>query len=603
MLMKKTIYNNFGIGILNFYRAMLLLFGVAEVAILWAMSVFFICYMSSDTNEVTFFCKDNAPLNILFVIAFVGILYLMSKKSIISKYTHKLNDDTYYEKTKIIMLRIIFVIGLLWVIITQYVPGSDQLDVLSSAYKYGKHATDMVEAGGYLDKWPHNIGITTVERLLAIIVGDYNVVFMQLLNIPGIVLIYKAIVDTWAKVGGSRISQIITLGCGIAFYPMIMYASFVYGNIWSVTFALLAYETVIDYFDTHKNIYIIKCAIEIGLSFVIKGSGMIFLVAICIYAIIRGISNKEKLYKIATIVLACCISVTLFGIVPKNILSKSTGYEIRDDGIWSFIAMSLQEDGATAGWYNGYCLNVYYDNNRDEELAEKIAKEETFNRLNYLFSDKHHAYEFFSKKIASMWIEPTYQGYWVNQVRNHRVNFPNWLNVFMSAKGYTVAARIFNIFIILIFTGTLLWVVFEPKNKFVNKSFYLLSFVGGFTFNLFWEAKSQYSITYFILLFPCAIRGYGLILKNITNVFNCANKVVLAFSVGVILLYLTGYKLDASNCLSQHNDTYDVYLDNWTQVYMDESVLDINVLKAELKTEQERNAYYLKLLNDNGITY
>ena len=230
-----------------FYRFMLILFGVAEVAVLWVMSVFFICFISSDTNEVTFFCKDNAFLNIFIIFIFIGILYFLYQKSVVDRFIRKLDDDICFEKTKSIMLRIIFIIALLWVVITQYVPGSDQLDVLSSAYKYGKHATDMVEAGGYLDKWPHNIGITTVERLLAIIVGDYNVVFMQLLNIPGIVLIYKAIVDTWAKVGGSRISQIITLGCGIAFYPMIMYASFVYGNIWSVTFALLAYETVIDY--------------------------------------------------------------------------------------------------------------------------------------------------------------------------------------------------------------------------------------------------------------------------------------------------------------------------------------------------------------------
>ena len=92
----------------------------------------------------------------------------------------------------------------------------------------------MVQAGGYLDKWPHNIGITTVERVLAFFVGDFNITFMQLLNVIGIVLIYKKMVDTWDRLGGSRISQICTLVCGILFYPLIMYASFVYGNIWHV---------------------------------------------------------------------------------------------------------------------------------------------------------------------------------------------------------------------------------------------------------------------------------------------------------------------------------------------------------------------------------
>ena len=589
--------------LLLFYRFMLLIFGVFEIAIVWVMSVFFICYISSDVSEKTFFCKDNYLLNIALLIVFFVLLVLLKRSGVLSKCINKLDDDAFFEKTKKVLLRIIFIIGLAWILITQYVPGSDQLDVLSSAYKYGIHATDMVEAGGYLDKWPHNIGITTIERLLAIIVGDYNVIFMQLLNLPGLVLIYKIIVDTWNKLGGSRISQICTLICGIVFYPMIMYVSFVYGNIWSVTFALIAYEAVIDYFDTKKDINILKCAIAIGMSFVIKGSGIIFLIAICIYAIIRGIMDKAKLYKIAMLVLACSISVSLFGIVPKAALSKSTGHEIRDDGIWSFVAMGLQEHKTTAGWYNGYCLNVYYDNNRDAKLAEKIAKEETFNRLNYLFSDKHHAYEFFSKKIASMWIEPTYQGYWINQVREHRVDFPAWLDSFMTAKGYTVAAKIFNYFLIIIYTGTLLWLLLANKDSFNRQSFFVLSFVGGFTFNLFWEAKSQYSITYFILLFPCAISGFELLLNKEFAKLKLSNKVMIVYSLLIVSMYMIGYKMDASNCLSQHNAVYEVYLDTWKQNYMNESVLDVNNMKAQLKADEENIIHFIELLNENGIPY
>lgn len=36
-----------------------------------------------------------------------------------------------------------------------------------------------------------------------------------------------------------------------------------------------------------------------------------------------------------------------------------------------------------------------------------------------------------------------------------------------------------------------------------------LIFIGGFIFHLFWEAKGQYTISYFLLLFPVAIAGYG----------------------------------------------------------------------------------------------
>ena len=39
-------------------------------------------------------------------------------------------------------------------------------------------------------------------------------------------------------------------------------------------------------------------------------------------------------------------------------------------------------------------------------------------------------------------------------------------------------------------------------------------FIGGFLFHLFWEAKSQYTITYFVLLIPYCAKG----LMDMTNV-------------------------------------------------------------------------------------
>ncbi len=580
---------------------MLLLFGTLEMSVLWAMSIFFICLISSDEKELTFFCKDNFIVNILFIVVIIAILFFLKKKSVIGAFCQKLEDDNCFKKIKSTMLWIIAIIGFVWVVITQYVPGSDQLDVMSSAYKYGAGETSMVEAGGYLDSWPHNIGITTIERILAFLVGDYNAMFMQLLNVAGIVLIYKKMVETWEKVGGSRLSQICTLASGIVFYPLIMYASFVYGNIWSLTFALIAFDAEIDFFDKKRNIDIAKCAIAMALSFMVKGSGMIFLVAAIIVAIVKLAVDRTVLIKGIVLIIMSCISVIVISAVPKSILIKTTGYEIRDDGIWAFLAMGLQEDGTTAGWYNGYCLNVYYDNNRDTVMAEETAKEEAINRVKYLLSDKHNAFEFFSKKVASTWIEPTYQGYWINQVRTHRVNFPTWLDAFMSAKGYTVAARVFNFFLIFIFTGTILWLIFEDKTRFFVKSIYFLNFVGGFTFLLFWETKAQYAITYFILLFPYAFNGYEMLLergRDVLKTGNAFNKTVAIYCVAVALLYLVGYRLDASNCLSQHNDEYNAYLKQWQQPFMDESILEINYMKADLKTEQERNANYLMQLEE-----
>ncbi|SHJ45660.1 glycosyltransferase family protein [Pseudobutyrivibrio xylanivorans] len=606
--------------LVKFYRFMILVFGVFEISVIWAMSMFFTCFISSDENEITFFCKDKAPLNILIVIVFFAITFVLAKKSVITNFIGKLNDDAFFNQAKVIILWIITIMGILWVLITQYVPGSDQLDVMSSAYKYGVGDTAVVAAGGYLDRWPHNIGIATVERVISFFVGDFNVVFMQLLNVLGITLIYKKMVDTWEKLGGSRFSQICTLGCGIIFYPLIMYASFVYGNIWHVTLALISFDALVDYFDTKKSLCLAKCALAIGLSYVVKSSGILFFVALVIYAIVRGAIEKTKFYKVLLAIVIMCVSLGIFATVPKVVLAKSMKTELREStGIWALIAMGLQEDGATAGWYNGYPLNVYYENNCDGPASEKAAKVELSNRLNYLFGDKHHAYEFFSKKIASTWIEPTYQSYWISQVRNHRVTFPKWLDSFMSAKGYTTAAKVFDIFQILIFTGTILWMILEDKRKFVDKAFLLLSFIGGFTFLLFWETKAQYTVTYFVLLFPYALTGFELLAGKCeaASAIKSANKPVLIYSALIIVFYLVGYKLDASHCLSNQNAAYDFYVSQWTESGFNESVYEINNIRAQmnaynerivdyiqrLEAEQKKNAEYERLLDENGIAH
>lgn len=586
----------------RFYRIMLLIFGVGSVSLIWTMTMFFDCFISSDDSEITFFCKDNVVVNLIVLVVFIGILLILKKKSVIDRFVEKLNDDDFYKRLLVIMLRVITIIGVAWVLITQYVPGSDQLDVLSSAYKYGVRDTSFVKADGYLDRWPHNIGIATVERVLAIIVGDYNIVFMQLLNVLGITLIYKKIVETWDKFGGSRFSQVCTLACGIIFYPLIMYASFVYGNIWHVTLALIAFDAEVDYFESKKWIYIVRCAVAIGFAYMVKSSAVIFLVALAIFAIVKGAIDKTKIYKILVLMVAMCLSIGVFAVLPKNVLSKKMGIELREStGIWALIAMGLQEDGSTAGWYNGYPLLVYYAYDCDGPASEKAAKEGTIERIHYLFGDKHNAYEFFSRKIASTWIEPTYQSYWINQVRNHRVNFPKWLDAFMSVKGYAVATKIFNFFQIIIFTGTILWLIFEDKKAFVFKSFLLLSFVGGFTFLLFWETKSQYTITYFILLFPYAMNGFELLMDKGLGVVSAANKPVAIYAMLIVMVYMAGYVLDASNCLGLHNETYNTYIETFQIPYTGESVRDINIIKGEREDYKNSAENYYKLLQENGL--
>ncbi len=70
---------------------------------------------------------------------------------------------------------VVFALSIVWVFMTQFVPGSDQLDVMSSAYMLRHGDYRMMEPGGYLDRWKNQAGLTIIEYLYGSIFGDYNV--------------------------------------------------------------------------------------------------------------------------------------------------------------------------------------------------------------------------------------------------------------------------------------------------------------------------------------------------------------------------------------------------------------------------------------------
>lgn len=73
-------------------------------------------------------------VNVAFLVVSTSILVAMKAKGLFSNFQEKLNDDSLFKKAKFTLLLIILCLGLIWVFITQFVPGSDQLDVMSSAY-------------------------------------------------------------------------------------------------------------------------------------------------------------------------------------------------------------------------------------------------------------------------------------------------------------------------------------------------------------------------------------------------------------------------------------------------------------------------------------
>ncbi|SFH98687.1 hypothetical protein SAMN04487830_1162 [Pseudobutyrivibrio sp. OR37] len=588
----------------NVYRIAVEIFSTAIFALLILLSVVSTCYIASDSDEVTFFCRNNFLINFLFLLCILTVIVLYKRlfKNLLEAF---LKDDVKFNRARFILLGIIFCLSIIWVIVSQVVPGSDQLDVMSCAYKLRYEEYNMLESGGYLDTWRNQLGLTMIEYYFGKVFGDYNIIGFQLFNCIGILLFYKKVEDILELLGFERMVQILTLFCGIIFIPFIMYTAFVYGNIWSIALAIAAFDSELRFLQNHKWSQMILSAVLIGVAYQVKNNVLIILLAMMTYALVVSMKDKDSFFRGVVYVIACCIVFFMISKLPNYVLEKKTGY-ILNQGVspWAFVAMGLQDDGAGPGWYNGYNHDTYYENNCITKLQERQAKEEIDERVNFFIEDNHYAFEFFSKKIASMWTEPTYQAFWIGQIRNHRVNYPAWLDDFMSVGSYTRVASLLGNFQLFLFFGCLIWLLLEPKETFVKNSFFILCIVGGFLFHLFWEAKSQYSITYVVLMIPMALQGFAHLTKWLQEKkIREINMLVLLWGLVIIVSYGGIYKYDQNRCLTADNDIYAEYVKNFKMPYTNESVLDINIMKIERNDYKGQSVYYLRLLEENGVIY
>lgn len=314
------------------------------------------------------------------------------------------------------------------------------------------------------------------------------------------------------------------------------------------------------------------------------------------------------------LVLIIAVSFVAFSKVPKIVVEKKTGYSLSQGmSSWSYVAKGLQEEKHATGWSNGYNYTNYEESNCIKAVREERAKADIADRIALFKENNHYAFEFFSQKIASMWTEPTYQSFGINQIRKHRVSFPEWLDWLMSTGGYTFVSGILGYYQLLLFSGCLLWVILEDSDQFNNRSFFVVTIIGGFLSHLAWEAKSQYTITYIVLMIPLAVMGYELFinklccaiefLKTGTGLRKSSARYTTILAALVMGSYMGINKFDGTQCLTADSGYYEKNLEAMVMPYTAETVRDINIINAERRYYKELAEHYVQMLGENEKYY
>ena len=497
---------------LAFARKVIWILFMIMIGYLLIASVFSTCYtgqleylVNSGETEVnlehTFYVRDHFVVHILVFAVFSVILAVTAGKT--GKIFH-------YKQIGYMALLFSGIIAVYIVLAGQYYPKYDQASVMKIAVAFNQGDYYALEEGEYLFKYPFQIGIIVFYQILSLIFGNSNYVAFQLINVLFIVISYYLLSQIcYLLTEGREGLKIDTRVICLLFLPYLFYATFLYGTVVGFCFATLSFYGMLLFERKNKWQYFVMSVISMTLAVILKSNYMIFLIAAIIYSIgnaIRRLRVERNLsyqgVALAIVMLVCCLAGTKG--MDRYLTHLNGGENIQGLPMNSWVTMGLQDGKSAPGWYNGYNTTIYEQNEFNYDETTKVAMDDLIKIINKYPIDTSATISFFVKKVVSQWNNPTFQSLWILQDRSGKDDL-HWI---LGERGRYWYTGFVNLLQTWILAGSFLYALLRFRKSTWQEILFPLTFIGGFLFHLFWEAKSIYVMPYFLLLLPLCIWGY-----------------------------------------------------------------------------------------------
>ena len=452
--------------------------------------------MNNSMLENVEFHGDNFIFNIIMLVVFAAVIYL---------YRRLISRVNVWIPIAVCCISVL-ILGIIWVFSSQSAPTHDSLIVSRAAYKASIGDYSSLRAD-YFKRFPFQLGYVLFSEIIIKLfrTGD-NYLAVEVVNVVCLAVSYFSLLMATRRIfKNDSVTKILSL-LFVACMPPILFCTFTYGNIPGLMFAALSIWQYTEIKEESKlNIlHAVLCALFMGISVCIKKNFLIATVALIIIAAVEFLRRIKLINAIC--ILLCVISIAGCTKAVTLYYEKKADFEF-GDGIpmVSWLCMGLNESTIAPGWYNGkYTVTNFHSHNMDPKLAGEASKEEIKKRLEVFSDDKAYRDDFFSKKVASQWNEPSYQSIWTNQVRGRYGEMGKWAT-YVCGDGEAKTKQYMNLFQQFIFClCALSSVVIIKKHRNIKAALFPTIIIGGFLYHLLFEAKSQYAISYFIFMIPLA---------------------------------------------------------------------------------------------------
>ncbi len=412
-----------------------------------------------------------------------------------------------------ILLSVLYL--LVGLILIFYLPAQlrdDAHSVLRAAFLLNEGDTRFLQAGAYLNRYPHQLGLVSLERLVLIILPGAGVRTFYFLNLLAILGINYANWKLSEELFQNERSSQYTILALFAFLPQFFNLFFVYGLVYGLcaaSFGLLYFCRYLQR-DYLKNALLASFCLS--LSYWIRNNNSILLVAVAVILLLECLRRRQPLLLGLLIPLLFC-SLGL-NRVTTNYYETMGQVSFAANPKVTWLAMGLQDTQSEVrqgGWYNKYVRRIYDHYEGDEEKITQAAKTEVGRRVQVFAEDPIYAGRFFMKKFATTWVESTFQSIWSGPSKPQQgsVKGEGLESLYRGGIIYRFFYHYAHAYLILLYGGSLIFLVVKSPWKRLPREYYAFVYLaGGVLFHLLWETKSQYVYPYVLLTIPFAVKGY-----------------------------------------------------------------------------------------------
>ncbi len=460
----------------------------------------------SDT-EHTYLLPDRCLGNLLIEAGFISLIFLHRHLHAKKRPVPDISGRPGAFRTGMLLLAGLLCTGL--VLLTQQQPYADQLQVFQTVRALHQRSSEPFLEGGYLNVYPHQSGFILFSYLLSLLAGTDNYLVFQLLNALCVVWLLGSLCKILRLSGEDSLSVCFLLPLCIAFVPLFLYVPFIYGTLPGLALSVFAYRSLLVFIQRKDVCSAALSIVCIFLAVFLKNNYLIFLIGLMLFTVHEALSaRRAELLCLLPFFLAVLLLTQSLAVAGIEQLS---GQKIgRGMHPLAWVSMGLQEDEERAnGWWNHSTTGSYRSSQFDYDRQGDACRAALERRISEFIRNPRGALRFFVKKNASQWNNPDFQAFHINQVMSPAEPFRpgRLIYLLLSVRGAAWVHPCLNALQFILLCGVLFFLLLTPGED-ASGFFYQIVFIGGFVFHTFWEAKCQYTLPFFLLLFPLSASGY-----------------------------------------------------------------------------------------------